>query len=416
MERIEIKGGVALGGEVKIQGSKNAALPILAGTVLNRGLSILHNCPQIRDVFYMVQILENIGCKVVWEGSTVIVDATLLNTPVITQEYAKMMRSSITILGSMLGRMKQVEIAYPGGCTIGKRPIDLHISSLRKMGVLIEEKEEYLCGWTNALKGCEITLDFPSVGATENIILAAVLAEGTTRIHGPAREPEIIELCAFLNQAGARIWGEGTDCIVIEGVAALHEVEYRISADRIVAGTYCLGILASQGEGILNNAPVGQMGALLNLIQQMGASYQAEENRLYVKASKEIKGGLTVTTCPYPGFPTDLQAPLMAVLMKAPGDSVIQEEIFESRFQVVEEFQKMGAHISIEGTKAIITGNQCLHGAQVRASELRGGAALVIAGLMAEGETIVSQAGFIERGYENICRDLTYLGAKLSCY
>lgn len=408
--RLYIKGPQRMQGELLVQGSKNAALPILAATLLGKGIFILHHCPMISDVEHMLELLEDAGCRVHWEGHMLIVDTREVCGWRVSGNGAGKMRSTVTLLGSILGRMHRVEIPYPGGCTIGKRPIDLHLRGLEQLGAVFEHQEHTLSGRAEVLHGAQVYLDFPSVGATENVLLAAVLAEGTTVIHGAAMEPEIVELASFLRKMGAAIHGDGTPVITIKGVEKLHAAEYIIPSDRIVAGTYLLGAMMNRGEIRLLHVPLSHLGKLPELLEQMGAAVEAEEDWIYVRMDRQCRCIPYMVTAPFPGFPTDLQSALMAALSTASGMSFIEEKIFEARFQIVEELKKMGASISSEETFALIDGDARLHGAHVEAKELRGGAALIMAALAAEGETCISGMEYVCRGYEDINEDLKNLG------
>lgn len=413
MKSIDITGGNTLCGEVSIQGSKNAALPLLAASVLIKGVSVIHNCPRITDIFSMIKILESIGCKVRFTGHSLEIDAKDINSTALPEEYVKVMRSSIIFIGAMLAREKEVSIHYPGGCVIGNRPIDMHLGALEKLGVEFSEEGEIIRASAGKLAGSEIVLPFPSVGATQNVILASVLAEGTTIIKGAAKEPEVTEVCRFLQNAGARIHGTGTGTLEIEGVKSLEETEFTVVPDRIVAGTYLLAGAATRGAVLLENAPVEQMDALFLMLRNMGAKIHIEKNHVFLNGEEAGKSIPFMETRVYPGFPTDLQSPLMAVLSKAGGISVIRETIFENRFRVAKELNRMGARIFLKENQALIYGVEKLKGMEVAAEELRGGAALIIAGLLAEGRTKVAGLSYIERGYEDIVRDLKCLGAKI---
>lgn len=418
MSSIEVIGGEQLKGELKIQGSKNAALPVIAATILNKGISIIKNCPKILDVFHMVKILEELGCTTSWDTNTLTVDSRQADVTLVSEESVRKMRSSILFLGAILGRYHEVTIAYPGGCSIGKRPIDFHLNAIKKLNVIqefLKEDNSIIYCHTDKITGNDIFLEFPSVGATQNIILTAVLAEGITRIYNAAREPEVVEVCNYLIEAGARICGKGSAFIEIEGVKRLHDVEFCLSSDRIVAGTYLAAVAAAGGDAVFTNAPTGHMESTIRTLRKSGSDIEATDNRIRICSRNRPHFINLLRTQPYPGFPTDMQSQLMSVLCKADGTSVIQEEIFESRYQNVEELRKMGAIIELETTtnKALITGISHMHGATVHAHDLRGGAALVIAGLEAEGTTIVMEATSIERGYEDICRDLSSLGARI---
>jgi UDP-N-acetylglucosamine 1-carboxyvinyltransferase len=418
MSSIKVVGGYRLSGELKIQGSKNAALPIIAATILNEGTTILKNCPKILDVFHMIKILEELGCKTNWDENTLFVDSKTIHDPVVSEDFVQKMRSSILYLGVLLGRCHEVTIAYPGGCSIGKRPIDYHLNAIGKMNVVQEflgEDGNIIHCYTNDMIGNNIFLGFPSVGATQNVILAAVLSKGITRIYNAAREPEVTELCNYLITAGARIHGRNTAFIEVEGVQKLHDVVYTLSADRIVAGTYMAGIAAAYGDAVLTSAHGNELNAVTGILQRIGCRLDVTDSHIRIRNKRRLLPVELLRTQPYPGFPTDMQSQMMSVLCRADGESTILEEIFESRYQNVGELQKMGAKISLEAAtnKVVINGVKQLHGAVVEAHDLRGGAALVIAGLMAEGTTIVKQATSIERGYEDICRDLTALGAHI---
>lgn len=405
-----INGPQRMHGELLIQGSKNAALPILAAAVLGTGIFILHHCPRISDVEHMLEMLEDAGCRVKWEGHMLIVDTRYLDNYQVNGNGAGKMRSTVTLLGSILGRMHRVAIPYPGGCTIGKRPIDLHLKGLEQLGAVFEHQEHALVGSAQRLHGAEVYLDFPSVGATENILLASVLADGMTTIHGAAMEPEIVELASFLRKMGAKIRGDGTPVILIEGVKTLHAAEYIIPSDRIVAGTYLFGAMMTKGEARLLHVPMAHLGNIPKLLQQMGALVETEEDCIYVNMKRQCSSLPYVVTAPFPGFPTDLQSALVAALSTASGMSFIEEKIFEARFQIVPELQKMGASIASEESFALIDGNARLRGARVEAKELRGGAALIMAALAAEGETCIYGMEYVRRGYEDINGDLKKLG------
>lgn len=414
MDAIYIYGGNFLRGETRIQGSKNAVLPILAASLLIKGTCVIKNCPRIADVYLMQNLLQELGCFVSWAGSTVTVNAFHVNDRRMSGESVTRMRSSVMLLGAALGRFGEVTMAYPGGCVIGSRPIDIHLSALRHMGVEIDEQERLFTAKAKKLQGAEIRLPFPSVGATENVVLAAVTAEGITVLENAAREPEIVALCEFLTEAGAKIGGMGGDCLRIEGVEELHEAKYKVPADRIVAGTYLTAALAAGGSIFLEDAPAEQMKALLAVAEEMGACVTVNDEGVGVDVIHKLKAVPYLKTEVHPGFPTDLQSPLMAALSMAQGQSVIEESIFENRFRIVDDLARMGADIEVVKNKAYIRGVERLKGTDVEAEELRGGAALVVAGLAAEGKSVVRNRHFIERGYENICKDLRDLGADMN--
>lgn len=414
MDAIHIRGGNALFGEVRIQGSKNAVLPIMAATLLIEDVCTIENCPAISDVYHMQKLLEGIGCRAKWKEKTLIIDTRNISDDIVSGESVTGIRSSIMLLGAMLGRVGAVTMAYPGGCVIGQRPIDIHLNALRKLGVSIYEEENTFTAKALKLEGCVVQLPMPSVGATENVILAAVMAKGLTVLQNAAKEPEIVALCEFLRMAGAVIEGIGGSVLLIQGGNKLHGVRFRIPADRIVAGTYVMGVLGAGGHIFLEEAPSAQMRSVLKVAAEIGADIHVSQDGLLVVADEYRRGIPYLRTEVFPGFPTDMQSPLMAVLTMLHGVSVLEETIFEDRFHVVDELKQMGADIEIrDACRAIVRGVDGLLGREVTARELRGGAALVIAGCMAEGETIVRNAHFIERGYEDICRDLRSLGVNI---
>ena len=414
MEYFEITGGTPLHGSITLQGSKNAALPLMAASILHPGRTTLHHVPAIRDVDVMIEILENIGCTVQKANGTLIIDAAKAEHFEVAASLGERMRSTIILLGSMLGRAGRAKMPFPGGCIIGMRPIDIHITSLGKMGAVFEETDGMLCAVTDGLCGSRIHLRFPSVGATENVILAAVYARGRTRIENCAKEPEIAELCRFLREKGAKIEGEGTSCILVEGVSHLRDSTYMLMPDRIVAGTYLFAAAATRGEICLEGMRPSDMESVLDVLGRMGAVYENREDGFYLDGRKAINPLPVVCTETYPGFPTDLQSQLLATLCVARGRSVIRECIFEERFRIAPWLNRMGADVTTDGREAVIEGKAHLSGQMVKAQELRGGAALVIAALMAQGITRVYGSAFIERGYEDLAGDLRKLGAVIS--
>lgn len=429
-ESIRMEGRNPLCGKVHIQGSKNAALPIMAACILIPGKCVLRNCPDITDIEYMCNLLKSTGALVTAEsagnrkGLSVEVDASDMHEYRLPEKYVAAMRSSIVLMGAMLGRLGEVCVNYPGGCVIGERPIDLHIYGLERLGAQIWTEGSHIHAYVDELKGAVVDFPFSSVGATQNTILAAVTAQGTTVIKNAAREPEIVELCRFLNRAGARIelserfHTEGR--LVIHGVALsrLHGIEYDIISDRIVAGTYLFAALAAGGEISLENAPIGQMDSVCDIVTGMGAevALDTDQSMIQVKACDRdrIKNLAYIETGVYPAFPTDLQSPLLAAACMAKGRLMVRERIFSSRFRIVEELQRMGADIAVDGDMAAVTGGRELEGRTVIARELRGGAALVIAGLCASGITTVADSAYIRRGYQDIVGDLSKLGARIS--
>lgn len=414
MDSIHIQGGVALQGEVRIQGSKNAALPILAATLLTGETSYIRNCPRIADVYKMVSLLKALGCSVKWEEDGIRINADYIFCGAMPMEAVTGMRSSLCLLGAMLGRCGKVTMEYPGGCVIGERPIDIHVEALKQMGVIFGEENGRMTAFSNGLHGAEITLPFASVGATENIILAAVMAEGDTVIYGAAKEPEVTALCCYLECCGAGIEGIGSSKLTIRGGKPLYGTDFSVPADRIVAGTYLFGCVGAGGNVLLKQAPWKEMEAVIRVAEQMGAQCIVDGEGLYVQAPERVKNIPLLRTDVYPGFPTDLQSMALTVQTVADGRCMIEETIFENRFRVVTSLQKMGADIEvINAGRVLVTGVEGLIGSTVEAKELRGGAGLVVAGLMAEGETVLTGCQYIYRGYENICRDFRELGARI---
>lgn len=413
MGKLIIDGGNRIGGEVRVGGAKNSVLPILAATVLNGGINVVHDIPKLLDVDIMEKILTALGCSVKRENGTIVVDSKDLTEHEIPEELVRQMRSSIIFLGAMLSRFGKVKVSYPGGCEIGPRPIDLHLKSLREMGAKIEEKHGFLNCEATKLIGCDIQLDFPSVGATENIMLAGVFAEGTTVIRNAAREPEIIDLENFLNAMGAKVSGAGTATIRVEGVEKLYDVEHNIIPDRIVASTYLVATAITKGEIVLKNVIHEHLQSILYKLRESGCIIQTYNHSLKLIAPKKIKAVESIRTLPYPGYPTDMQAQMMALMTLSDGITIITENIFENRYKHANELVRMGANIKVDGRIAVVKGVPKLSGATVMAHDLRGGAALILAGLAAEGRTIIENIKHIERGYENIDEILSLLGAKI---
>lgn len=413
LDNIRIKGGSPLYGSVSIQGSKNAALPMMAASLLHRGVSVLKGCPQISDVFCMEQILSQLGAVTWWEGHDLYMDCTNADKTEVPAVYTRKMRSSVVLLGAMLGRNKKGCLGYPGGCVIGERPIDLHLYALRELGADIEEGEVSICASARKLLGAQVSFGKRSVGATEQGILGAVLAEGKTCLKNCAKEPEIMWLCRYLRNMGAKISGEGEDCINITGVGELKSGNMRVPPDRIVAGTYLCACAATRGKIVLSNPPEGELDAFLEVYSKIGGQYKAKSGKLIADGSRVGFPLDFLETEAYPGFPTDLQSPLLAVLATLPGKSHIREKIFEDRFKVAAQLGKMGADIIVRGKDAWVQGSSKLKGCTVFAEELRGGAALMVAALAAEGETEIQGYSYICRGYEHICRDIALLGGTI---
>lgn len=413
IDEIVVTGGKPLNGTVRIQGSKNSALPIMAAALLSEGTSVLRGCPRIADVFLMEKILQGLGALTWWQDHDLYLDCSHAEGTAIPEAFSGKMRSSVILLGAMLGRNHKASTGYPGGCVIGKRPVDLHIKVLRSLGAEIVENGREIMASCGKLKGTEIFFPKRSVGATEQGILAAVLAEGRTVLRGCACEPEIGWLCSYLNGMGAKIFFPEKNIICIEGVKCLDPGDGVIPPDRIVAGTYLLAAAATRGEIMIENPPLGEMDGILEVYRKMGGQYDILGGKLIVNGKNTGYPIGLLETEVYPGFPTDLQSPVMAVLATIPGESRIREKIFEDRYKTAPWLCRMGADIEIRDGTAVIRGGYPLSGCTVEAQELRGGAALVIAALAASGTTRIRGCRFIERGYEHICEDLTAAGGLL---
>ncbi|MGE5632998.1 MAG: UDP-N-acetylglucosamine 1-carboxyvinyltransferase [Caulobacteraceae bacterium] len=414
MDRYVINGGHRLEGEVRIDGSKNSVLPILAATIISGKESVIHSVPELRDVELLSGLLRSIGCKCFSENGTLIVKSNNPLDTSIPEKPVREMRSSIILMGAMLARNGQVKISYPGGCEIGPRPIDIHLSGLKRLGAKVMEAHGYINCECDKLKGAEINLDYPSVGATENIMLAATTAEGITVIQNAAKEPEIIDLQNFLNGMGAKISGAGTSTVKIEGVKDFHDVEHTVIPDRIVAGTLMAAAAITGGNIVLNNVINEHLKSITSKLTESGCIITEYQNSLHIICSKKLKAVEVIKTLPYPGFATDMQAQMMAAMTIAKGTSIFIETVFESRYKHVEELMKMGASIKVDGRTAIVRGVKKLTGAEVRAGDLRGGASLVLAGLAAEGTTVVDNVKLhIDRGYDKLENKLAKLGADI---
>ena len=409
-----VQGGKRIEGEFSVRGSKNACLPILAACVLAEDEVVLDNIPLISDVMYTLEILEEIGCRVKREGRAAIIDSRCLQKTEIGSEAVCRMRSSILFLGALLGREKQAELACPGGCAIGRRPIDLHLSAFEKMGVEIREADCRLHCRAKSIAGSHIFLPFPSVGATENILLLAVKADGVTTVHNAAREPEIVALVRFLRACGAEIYGEGTNRILIEGTKHLHGAVFTIPADRIEGGTFLCAAAMTGGGLCLRGSEKGEMGAVLETLRMTGCRFWWEDSDiLWMKPPKKLRSDFSLVTGPFPAFPTDMQPLVMSLLTLANGSCMISETVFEARFSQCAELCRMGADISVFGRQACVRGVEKLHGAEVSAHDLRCGAALLCAALAAEGESIVHGSSYVERGYEKIEDAFSFLGGDI---
>ena len=412
MEKFVIEGGRPLYGEIEIQSAKNAVLPLLAASVLTEERIVIHNCPRITDVLNMAQILEELGCRTSFTDGALTVDPSDAANHEIPAALAKELRSSVFMLGSVLSRFGRARIAYPGGCDIGLRPIDLHLGGLRRLGVRIEEEGGCINCACGKMRGADIVLGCPSVGATENIMLAAVKAEGTTVIRNAAKEPEIADLQNFVNRMGGRISGGGSSTVVVEGVKSLHGAEYTPVSDRIEAGTFLIASAMCGGELALKNARAENLSALLDKLREISCKIHAIDDKIYIKSGARFSPKL-IETSPYPGFPTDLQAPMTALACICGGSTVVVENLFETRFKHVPELIRMGADITVRGRSAFVRGVPRLHGADVCAGDLRGGAALALAAISAEGRSTVTDLRHIDRGYSEFEYKLRGAGARI---
>lgn len=412
MERIVIAGGERLQGEIKVSGAKNAALPIICATLMADGESVLKDIPELRDIYNLKDILESLGAQVTFKNNEMRINPNTINTFEAPYELVRKLRASYYILGALLPRLGEARCALPGGCQIGNRPIDLHLKGFRALGAEVVMDHGVVEVRSDKLTGAKIYLDYPSVGATVNILLAATFAEGQTIIENAAREPEIVDLANYLNFAGAQIRGVGTDVIKVEGVSKLHGVEHRIIPDRIEAGTYMIASAITSGDVYVRNVLSEHLKPLIAKMKEMGVQIEEDIEGVRVWVDEPLKG-VDIKTLPHPGFPTDLQAQMMALLTQVSGPSLVIETVWENRFMHVDELKRMGADIKLDGRTALIKPNQ-LTGARVTATDLRAGAALILAGLVAQGNTEVSEIYHIERGYENIENKLRGIGAKIS--
>ena len=413
-DKYVIIGGRRLEGDVRVDGSKNSILPVLAATIISGKESVIHNVPELKDVDLLIGLLRTIGCRCFFENNKIVVKSNSQLNTFIPEKPVREMRSSIILMGAMLARHGHVKISYPGGCEIGPRPIDIHLSGLRRMGTKITEAHGYINCECDRLKGVEINLDYPSVGATENIMLAATTAEGVTIIQNAAKEPEIVDLQNFLNGMGARISGAGTSTVKIEGVKEFHDVEHTVIPDRIVAGTLMAAAAITGGNIVLNDVIIDHLKLVSSKLSESGCSITEYQNSIQISCSKKPKAVEVIKTLPYPGFATDMQAQMMAVMTIAKGTSIFIETVFESRYKHVEELMKMGANIKVDGRTAVVRGVKKLTGTEVKAGDLRGGAALVLAGLAAEGTTVVDNVKLhIDRGYDKLENKLAKLGADI---
>ncbi len=412
MQYYQIRGGSPLRGSISVSGAKNSVLPILAATLLTGGKTLLHNCPDLRDVRSALKILEHLGCTARRQGSDILVDSSCANRWDVPHRLMREMRSSVIFLGPILARFGRAQLSLPGGCEIGQRPIDLHLAALRRLGAVIREEGGDIFCQADDLRGRDIILSFPSVGATENAMLTACACSGVTRIINAAREPEIADLQAFLQKTGAEISGSGESVITVSGGMPRRDTEHTVLPDRIETATYLCAAAACGGEVTLTEAQPEQVGTVLQCLTEAGCVIRTAGRSITLLAPERLGGVRQVRTMPYPGFPTDAQAPLMAALCTGRGNSVFLETIFENRYRHVSELARMGAEIQVSGRTALVTGAE-LHGAAVRCTDLRGGAALVIAALAARGESRIEEIQHIDRGYEHLTEKLTALGGHI---
>ncbi|PKM80648.1 MAG: UDP-N-acetylglucosamine 1-carboxyvinyltransferase [Firmicutes bacterium HGW-Firmicutes-14] len=412
MEKFIVIGGKRLKGTIRVSGAKNAILPILAASLLAEGISTVNEVPRLRDVLAMKDVLRYLGAVVSYEGNTIRVDGAKVQSLEIGEDLMRRMRASNLVMGSLLGRFGNIRVAYPGGCAIGSRPMDLHLKGFAALGARITERHGYVIAETDGLRGAEIHMDFPSVGATENLMMAATQARGQTIIRNAAKEPELVDLQNFLNGLGARIRGAGTDLIKIEGPTRLGSANHTVIPDRIEAGTHMVAAAITGGEISVENVIPEHVEAVTAKLREAGAVVEEGEDLVRVIGPSRIKP-VDVRTLPYPGFPTDMQAQMMVLMTAAEGTGIVSESVFENRYKHVDELRRMGASIKIEGRVAIVKGIPKLSGTIVEATDLRAGAALVLAGLIAEDATVIENVAHIDRGYENLERKYAALGARI---
>lgn len=413
MAKLIINGGSKLEGEIAVQGAKNAALPVFAAALLTEEPVIIQNWPAISDVYYMLSILEHIGAYVAFEKDRLVIDTRRAQRWEMPDRLAKEIRSSIFMMGPILARFRMARFTYPGGCEIGSRPIDLHLRGLRSLGVNVTEAAGHIMCEGKKLKGGDVHLDYPSVGATENLMMAAALAPGQTTIRNAAREPEIVELQNVINQMGGNVKGAGTSTVTIEGKSHLGGFTYTCMPDRIVAGTFLVAAVVTNGCITLKNVVPEHLFSITAKLREAGAKIDVYNDAITITGQGRPKEMHLIETGPYPGFPTDMQAQMCTAACIARGTSIVVESVFDNRFKHVNELQRMGANVVIKNNVAVIKGVEKLHAADVKAMDLRGGAALVLAGLCAEGTTVVEQAKIIDRGYETFEQELNLLGADI---
>lgn len=414
MSKFIVRGGNKLTGSVKVSGAKNSVLPIIAASLLGEeGVSVIVDAPPLDDVITISKVLESIGAGITYENNVMRVNAQAISSCEAPYEWVRKMRASFLVMGPLLARMGHTRISLPGGCAIGTRPIDQHLKGFEALGAEISLGQGYIEAKINGrLRGAKIYLDVASVGATENIMMAATLAEGTTVIENAAKEPEIVDLANYLNGMGAKVRGAGTGVIRIEGVEKLHGTEHTVIPDRIEAGTFMVAAAITGGDVYVEGAIADHLAPVISKMEEMGVTVEPDENGIRVTANHPLKA-VDIKTLPYPGFPTDMQSQMMALLLKSEGTSVVTETVFENRFMHVDEFQLMNAEIKVEGRSAIVTGGANLKGAKVCATDLRAGAALILAGLVSEGTTEVSGVHHIDRGYVDLAEKLSALGADI---
>jgi UDP-N-acetylglucosamine 1-carboxyvinyltransferase len=412
MDKLVIEGGTRLKGEIRISGSKNASLPILIAALMADGDVVLENVPKLRDINTTLKLLTLLGCHSHFNGSGEVEISAGNLVPEAPYDLVRTMRASVLCLGPLLAKLGRAKVALPGGCAIGSRPVDLHLRALEQMGAVFDLDSGYIMGSCQGLRGARVIFDFPTVGGTENLLMAASLAAGETILENAAREPEVVDLADFLNACGARISGQGTSIIKIDGVTSLSGCRYRVMSDRIEAGTYMAAGAITRGDLVLTNCPFEELEAVIAKFREMGVDIDKDNKGVKVRADKELTC-VDVVTLPYPGFPTDMQAQIMAVMCVARGSGMIKETIFENRFMHALELNRMGARIKISGQNAVVRGGAELTGAPVMASDLRASASLVLAGLAARGKTEVQRIYHLDRGYERMEEKLSHAGARI---
>ena len=411
---ITVRGGKPLRGELTVQSAKNSVLPVLAATVISGDACVIEHCPRLEDVDASAAILRHLGCDVRWQGDDLLVDSSTMSRWDIPDDMMRRMRSSVIFLGAIISRCGQARLSYPGGCELGPRPIDLHLSALRTLGAQIDEQGACLdCRQGAAMRGAEIVLSLPSVGATENAMLAACTARGTTVISNAAREPEIVDLQRFLRKIGAEVRGAGSSTVIVEGRRKFHGCRHRCIGDRIAAATYLSCAAATGGEVMVRGVDYRHLSTVTMALQQAGCQIHSGEQGIYLRAPAVLQGICPIRTAPYPGFPTDAQAVVMASLLRAKGSTMFVENMFQSRYRHVAQLLRLGADIRLEGRVAVVCGVEKLRGGTVYCTDLRGGAALAVAALQTEEETQIRQIRHIQRGYEDFSGTLRHLGAQI---